>query len=305
MMGAGERAAGVEVGTIGRWAAGLDALHARIAHRFRRAEVRERARRYLAGLLGRVERKNGWQLAEHLGERHPRGRAAPAGRGAVGRRRGARRPAGVRGRAPRRRARRAGRGRDRLPEEGDEVGRGRRGSTAGRPGGPRTARSGVFLAYAGRRRAGLPGPGAVPARGRGPTTPARRAEAGVPAAVRVRDQGRSWPGRCSSGRSPAGSRPPGWSATRCTATGRGLRPWLEAERRAYVLAVPCKPPGLARRAAGDRPRRPWPACRPRRGRGSRPGTGARGRAGTTGPGSRCAGDCRARAGGGGCWPAAA
>ena len=55
------------------WRVGLDALHARIAHRFRRAEVRERAKRYLAGLLDRVERKNGWQLAEHLGEAGPRG----------------------------------------------------------------------------------------------------------------------------------------------------------------------------------------------------------------------------------------
>ena len=37
------------------------------------AEVREGARRYLAGLLDRVERKNGWQLAEHLGETGPQG----------------------------------------------------------------------------------------------------------------------------------------------------------------------------------------------------------------------------------------
>jgi SRSO17 transposase len=35
--------------------------------------VRERAGRYLAGLLGRVERKNGWQLAEAIGETEPRG----------------------------------------------------------------------------------------------------------------------------------------------------------------------------------------------------------------------------------------
>lgn len=55
------------------WRAGLDALHARIAPRFRRAEARERAKRYLAGLLDRVERKNGWQLAEHLGESGPQG----------------------------------------------------------------------------------------------------------------------------------------------------------------------------------------------------------------------------------------
>jgi SRSO17 transposase len=55
------------------WRAGLDLLHARIAGRFRRAEVRVRVRRYLAGLLERVERKNGWQLAEHLGEAGPQG----------------------------------------------------------------------------------------------------------------------------------------------------------------------------------------------------------------------------------------
>jgi len=55
------------------WRAGLDGLHARIASRFRRSEARERAKRYLAGLLDRVERKNGWQLAEHLGESGPQG----------------------------------------------------------------------------------------------------------------------------------------------------------------------------------------------------------------------------------------
>jgi SRSO17 transposase len=58
---------------IAGWRAGLDALHGRIAGRFRRAEARERAKRYLAGLLDRVERKNGWQLAEHLGEPGPQG----------------------------------------------------------------------------------------------------------------------------------------------------------------------------------------------------------------------------------------
>ena len=58
---------------IAGWRAGLDALHARIAGRFKRAEVRERARRYLAALLERVERKNGWQRAEQLGERGPQG----------------------------------------------------------------------------------------------------------------------------------------------------------------------------------------------------------------------------------------
>jgi SRSO17 transposase len=58
---------------IADWRDGLDALHGRIARRFRRSEARERAKRYLAGLLDRVERKNGWQLAEHLGEAGPQG----------------------------------------------------------------------------------------------------------------------------------------------------------------------------------------------------------------------------------------
>ena len=63
----------VERGVIEGWRAGLQGLPERIAGRFRRSEVRERAGRYLAGLLERVERKNGWQLAEHLGEAGPQG----------------------------------------------------------------------------------------------------------------------------------------------------------------------------------------------------------------------------------------
>lgn len=59
--------------TIERWPDALAAVHARIAQRFARSEARERAKRYLAGLLERVERKNGWQLAEVLGEAGPQG----------------------------------------------------------------------------------------------------------------------------------------------------------------------------------------------------------------------------------------
>ena len=55
------------------WAAGLEAMHARIAGRFARAEPRRRALACLRGLLGNVGRKNGWQLAEHAGERTPDG----------------------------------------------------------------------------------------------------------------------------------------------------------------------------------------------------------------------------------------
>ena len=51
---------GGELAAIERWPDALSELHTRVAGRFLRPEVRERARRYLAGLLGRVERKNGF-----------------------------------------------------------------------------------------------------------------------------------------------------------------------------------------------------------------------------------------------------
>lgn len=53
------------------WEPHLDHLTQRIAKRFARTEVREQARDYLIGLLSPVERKNGWQLAEHLGHQNP------------------------------------------------------------------------------------------------------------------------------------------------------------------------------------------------------------------------------------------
>ena len=56
--------------------AGVEALaevHQRIGPRFGRAEVRKRVHRFLQGLLAPIERKNGWQLAEELGEHGPRG----------------------------------------------------------------------------------------------------------------------------------------------------------------------------------------------------------------------------------------
>jgi SRSO17 transposase len=49
----------------------LEELHQRIAGRFARSEARERVQRYLTALLGRVERKNGWQLAQAIGETDP------------------------------------------------------------------------------------------------------------------------------------------------------------------------------------------------------------------------------------------
>lgn len=53
------------------WARGLDGLMEQIAPRFRRIEPRRRVRAYLQGLLAPMERKNGWQLAEHARDRTP------------------------------------------------------------------------------------------------------------------------------------------------------------------------------------------------------------------------------------------
>src|SRR5215218_3811741 len=55
------------------WSVELEALWERIAPRFGRVEVRRRAGAFLRGLLAGVERKNGWQLAEHAGEHTPDG----------------------------------------------------------------------------------------------------------------------------------------------------------------------------------------------------------------------------------------
>jgi SRSO17 transposase len=55
------------------WAAGLEALHVRIAGRFAQAELQWLVLAYLRSLLGNVGRNNGWQLAEHAGERTPDG----------------------------------------------------------------------------------------------------------------------------------------------------------------------------------------------------------------------------------------
>src|SRR5215212_1035401 len=62
-----------QIAEIAVWREELNALQARIAPHFRRPEVRARAGKFLAGLLDPVERRNGWQLAEQLGERSPDG----------------------------------------------------------------------------------------------------------------------------------------------------------------------------------------------------------------------------------------
>jgi SRSO17 transposase len=59
--------------TVGvlRWRDELGALQARLGRLFVRAEPRRQAGLYLEGLLSSVKRKNGWQLAEQIGDARP------------------------------------------------------------------------------------------------------------------------------------------------------------------------------------------------------------------------------------------
>lgn len=58
---------------ISQGAEALAELSLRIGSHFGRAEVRSRVGHYLHGLLRSVERKNGWQVAEELGEPNAHG----------------------------------------------------------------------------------------------------------------------------------------------------------------------------------------------------------------------------------------
>jgi SRSO17 transposase len=224
-----------EVGTIQQWAAGLDRLHAQVAHRFRRPEVRQRARRYLHGLLGPVERKNGWQLAEQLGEQHPRGvqRLLDAAQWDAEAVRDDLRAYVV----------------EHLGDACgvlvvDETGFLKKGTKSvgvarqysGTAGRTENCQIGVFLAYASPKgRAFLDRALYLPKAWTEDED--RRAEAGVPQAVRFATKpalAKALLQRAFAARVPAA-----W-VTGDTVYGvdRSLRPWLEAERHAYVLAVP-------------------------------------------------------------------
>jgi SRSO17 transposase len=61
-----------EPAEVERAEAEVEALTARLRPHFRRGAGHRHAGEYVRGLLGPVERKNGWQVAEHAGHRHPR-----------------------------------------------------------------------------------------------------------------------------------------------------------------------------------------------------------------------------------------
>src|SRR5262245_37642263 len=57
--------------TVQEWSSELVGVGERIARHFPRAEPRQRAVGYVRLLLSDVERKNGWQMAERLGDANP------------------------------------------------------------------------------------------------------------------------------------------------------------------------------------------------------------------------------------------
>lgn len=63
----------IGLGEVKAWGRELDAVANRIGGRFSSTETRDRVRSYLAGLLGPVQRKNAWQVAEQIGDADPYG----------------------------------------------------------------------------------------------------------------------------------------------------------------------------------------------------------------------------------------
>jgi SRSO17 transposase len=228
-----------QIAQITTWREELTALHARIAPHFRRPEVRARAERFLAGLLAPVERRNGWQLAEVLGEHGPDGvqrllRTARWDAEAV---------------------------RDDLrayviehlgdPEAVlvlDETGFLKKGSKSvgvarqysGTAGRIENCQIGVFLAYASPRGRAfvdralyLPKVWAEDA--------ARRAEAGIPPEVGFATKGAL--ALVILARAFAAEVPAAWvTGDEVYGNDGDLRRWLEAQGRPYVLAVACSHP---------------------------------------------------------------
>jgi len=56
---------------LDEWADDFEAFQARFAGLFARSEPRKQATEYLRGLMAPVERKNGWQVAEAIGDKTP------------------------------------------------------------------------------------------------------------------------------------------------------------------------------------------------------------------------------------------
>ncbi|MEK6676637.1 MAG: hypothetical protein AABZ47_13415 [Planctomycetota bacterium] len=63
----------MDAAVVQGWETHFGRLMESIGFCFHRCDLRKRASSYLRALLGRVQRKNGWQLAEHVGDATPHG----------------------------------------------------------------------------------------------------------------------------------------------------------------------------------------------------------------------------------------
>jgi len=61
----------ISTDAVERWADEFEQLNQRFAPYFKRVETKQHAQDYLQGLLSSVERKNGWQIAEQVGDANP------------------------------------------------------------------------------------------------------------------------------------------------------------------------------------------------------------------------------------------
>ena len=61
----------MELSELDEWADDFEAFHSQFSSLFGRREVQEQAVKYLQGLVSPVERKNGGQLAEAVGDKRP------------------------------------------------------------------------------------------------------------------------------------------------------------------------------------------------------------------------------------------
>jgi SRSO17 transposase len=223
--------------SIDRWSEALERLCDRIAHRFRRPEVRGRVRRYLTGLLGDVGRKNSWQMAEAIGEARPRGvqhllNDARWDADAV--------RDDLRGYVV-----------EHLGDEEsgvlivDETGFLKKGEKSvgvarqytGTAGKRENCQVGVFLCYASERGAAFIDRALYLPKEGWAENPARRAEVGVPEKVRFATKGKL--AKEMLERAFEAEVPARWVvADTVYGTARGLRGWLEEHECSYVLAVP-------------------------------------------------------------------
>jgi SRSO17 transposase len=231
-----EETIGSELAAVERWPDALGELYARVAGRFLRPEVRQRAYRYLTALLGRVERKNSWQMAEEMGERGPQGaqRLLNAARWDADAVRDDLREYVV----------------EHLGDENrgvlivDETGFLKKGKKSvgvarqytGTAGKRENCQVGVFLAYSSQKGTAfidrslyLPGEWTEDTQ--------RREEAGIPQRVRFATKGEL--AKEMLRRAFEAEVPARWVvADTVYGTARGLRGWLEERERSYVLAVP-------------------------------------------------------------------